>query len=220
MEAALLLGITCFCSSLAAMVLDFNTIRGSAEVTTSKKSAQCLTDKDCHAGKFCHKPWEELPYCSPCHRLRRRCQRNAMCCPGTLCINDVCTQIEKMTRVDEKKHTEQVGSVSKGIPHHPVQERNTQKKENTKTSNDAAQEGESCLRTSDCSPGLCCARHYWTKICKPVLTEGQACSKRGQKDGAQGPEIFQRCDCGPGLSCQPSRSRMTQSSRLRECVRN
>uniref|UniRef100_A0ACB8EZ05 Uncharacterized protein n=1 Tax=Sphaerodactylus townsendi TaxID=933632 RepID=A0ACB8EZ05_9SAUR len=120
------------------MVLDFNTIRGSAEVTTSKKSAQCLTDKDCHAGKFCHKPWEELPYCSPCHRLRRRCQRNAMCCPGTLCINDVCTQIEKMTRVDEKKHTEQVGSVSKGIPHHPVQERNTQKKENTKTSNDAA----------------------------------------------------------------------------------
>lgn len=37
MEAAFLLGIMCFCSPLTAMVLDFNNIRGSAEVTTSKK---------------------------------------------------------------------------------------------------------------------------------------------------------------------------------------
>lgn len=62
------------------------------------------------------------------------------------------------------------------------------------------QEGESCLRTFDCGPGLCCARHFWTKICKPVPLEGQVCSRRAHKDTAQAPEIFQRCDCGPGLS--------------------
>lgn len=78
------------------------------------------------------------------------------------------------------------------------------------------QEGESCLRTSDCAPGFCCARHFWAKICKPVLAEGQVCSRRGQKDGAQGPEIFQRCDCGPGLMCQM----LPHRSRLRVCQRN
>ncbi|XP_060106809.1 dickkopf-related protein 4 [Heteronotia binoei] len=220
MEVAFLLGITCFCSPLTAMVLDFNNIRGSTEVTTSKKSAQCLTDKDCHAGKFCHKPWEELPYCATCHGLRRRCQRDAMCCPGSLCINDVCSQTEKMTQVDGKKHSEQAGSGFKGILHRSVQEGNIQKKGNTRTSNDAAREGESCLRTSDCVPGLCCARHFWSKICKPILTEGEACSRKGQKVGAQELEIFQRCDCGPGLSCQPPLSRMSQHSRLKVCVRN
>ncbi|XP_053124992.1 dickkopf-related protein 4 isoform X3 [Hemicordylus capensis] len=136
---------------------------------TRSRSAQCLTDKDCPAGRFCHKPWEELPFCATCHGLRRRCQRTTMCCPGTLCVN--------------------------------------------------AQEGEKCLRTSECAPGLCCARHFWAKICKPVLTEGQVCSKRGQKEGAQGPEIFQRCDCGLGLWCQVS-SGTSQHSRLWVCQRN
>lgn len=37
MEVRFLLGITCLCSPLTAMVLDFNTIRGSAEVSSSKK---------------------------------------------------------------------------------------------------------------------------------------------------------------------------------------
>ncbi|XP_054854569.1 dickkopf-related protein 4 [Eublepharis macularius] len=215
MEAAILLGITCFCSPLTAMVLDFNTIRGSAEVATPKKSPQCLTDKDCHARKFCYKPQEKLPYCATCRGLRRRCQRNTMCCPGMLCINDVCSQIERMAQVDEKKRVEQVGPGYKDIQHHPVQEGNIQKKGNTKNSSDAAQEGESCLRTSDCAPGLCCARHYWDKICKPILMEGEVCSRRGQKEGAQGTEIFQRCDCGPGLSCQ-----LSQQSRLSVCLRN
>lgn len=79
------------------------------------------------------------------------------------------------------------------------------------------QEGESCLRTSDCGPGLCCARHFWTKICKPVLLEGQVCSRRGHKDTAQAPEIFQRCDCGPGLSCRGQVAGNRQHARLRVC---
>lgn len=79
------------------------------------------------------------------------------------------------------------------------------------------QEGGSCLRTSDCGPGLCCARHFWTKICKPVLLEGQVCSRRGHKEPAQAPEIFQRCDCGPGLSCRSPGAGTRQSARLRVC---
>ena len=43
----------------------------------------------------------------------------------------------------------------------------------TADSSPAGLEGERCLRSSDCSGGLCCARHFWSKICKPVLREGQ-----------------------------------------------
>lgn len=79
------------------------------------------------------------------------------------------------------------------------------------------QEGERCLRTLDCGAGLCCARHFWTKICKPVLLEGQVCSRRGHKDTAQAPEIFQRCDCGPGLICRNQVTGNQQHTRLRVC---
>nr|XP_058905136.1 dickkopf-related protein 4 isoform X1 [Kogia breviceps]XP_058905137.1 dickkopf-related protein 4 isoform X1 [Kogia breviceps] len=82
------------------------------------------------------------------------------------------------------------------------------------------QEGESCLRTFDCGPELCCARHFWTKICKPVPLEGQVCSRRGHKATAQAPGIFQRCDCGPGLSCRSQATGRQQHSRLRVCQKN
>uniref|UniRef100_A0A4W5MNL1 Dickkopf WNT signaling pathway inhibitor 1b n=1 Tax=Hucho hucho TaxID=62062 RepID=A0A4W5MNL1_9TELE len=65
-------------------------------------------------------------------------------------------------------------------------------------------EGENCLRSSDCTEGLCCARHYWSKICKPVLKGGQVCTKHKRK-GTHGLEIFQRCDCGDGLYCRTQR---------------
>ncbi|XP_077162733.1 dickkopf-related protein 4-like [Paroedura picta] len=100
------------------------------------QSAQCLIDKDCHAGKFCHKTWEELPHSATCHGLRRRCQRNAMCCPGSVCINDVCSQIERVMQVNGKQHIEQADSGPKGTPH-PVQEGNIQKKGNPRTLDDA-----------------------------------------------------------------------------------
>lgn len=73
-------------------------------------------------------------------------------------------------------------------------------------------EGETCLRTSDCLEGLCCARHFWSRICKPVLTEGQVCTRHRRK-GAHGLEIFQRCDCGSGLSCRGQREKPGAESR-------
>uniref|UniRef100_A0A3B4WT57 Uncharacterized protein n=1 Tax=Seriola lalandi dorsalis TaxID=1841481 RepID=A0A3B4WT57_SERLL len=66
------------------------------------------------------------------------------------------------------------------------------------------QVGDPCLRSSDCSDSLCCARHFWTRICKPVLREGQVCTRQRRK-GNHGLELFQRCPCGDGLSCRTLR---------------
>ncbi|XP_025770765.1 dickkopf-related protein 1 [Puma concolor] len=83
------------------------------------------------------------------------------------------------------------------------------------------QEGSVCLRSSDCATGLCCARHFWSKICKPVLKEGQVCTKHRRK-GSHGLEIFQRCYCGDGLSCrmQKDHHQASNSSRLHTCQRH
>ena len=83
------------------------------------------------------------------------------------------------------------------------------------------QEGSVCLRSSDCAAGLCCARHFWSKICKPVLKEGQVCTKHRRK-GSHGLEIFQRCYCGEGLSCriQKDHHQASNSSRLHTCQRH
>lgn len=81
-------------------------------------------------------------------------------------------------------------------------------------------EGESCLRSSDCVEGLCCARHFWSKICKPVLKEGQVCTKHKRK-GTHALEIFQRCDCGDGLSCRMQKGDHSKASRsLHTCQRH
>lgn len=72
------------------------------------------------------------------------------------------------------------------------------------------QEGDTCLRSADCSEGLCCARHFWSRICKPVLTEGQVCTRHRRK-GTHGLELFQRCDCGDGLACRPEKGERDHS---------
>lgn len=78
-------------------------------------------------------------------------------------------------------------------------------------------EGDPCLRSSDCSEGYCCARHFWTKICKPVLQQGEVCTKQ-RKKGSHGLEIFQRCDCAKGLSCKVWKDATSSSkSRLHMC---
>uniref|UniRef100_A0A8B9PDH0 Dickkopf WNT signaling pathway inhibitor 1 n=1 Tax=Apteryx owenii TaxID=8824 RepID=A0A8B9PDH0_APTOW len=81
-------------------------------------------------------------------------------------------------------------------------------------------EGDFCLRSSDCAAGLCCARHFWSKICKPVLQEGQVCTKHRRK-GSHGLEIFQRCHCAEGLACRLQRDHgASNSSRLHTCQRH
>uniref|UniRef100_A0A2K6FZR8 Dickkopf WNT signaling pathway inhibitor 4 n=2 Tax=Propithecus coquereli TaxID=379532 RepID=A0A2K6FZR8_PROCO len=218
MVAAVLLGLGWLCSPLGALVLDFNGVRGSAALQGARKGPQCLSDKDCSTGKFCLRPQDEKPFCATCRGVRRRCQRNAVCCPGTLCANDVCTMMEGASPTLEPQTNDQDGTHTKGTTDHPIQENKPKRKPNIKKSQGSkGQEGESCLRTSDCGPGLCCARHFWTKICKPVLLEGQVCSRRGHKDTAQAPEIFQRCDCGPGLSCRSQVTGNRQRARLRVC---
>lgn len=73
------------------------------------------------------------------------------------------------------------------------------------------QVGDPCLRSSDCSEGLCCARHFWTRICKPVLREGQVCTQHRRK-GNHGLELFQRCPCDDGLSCRTLRDPGSRTS--------
>lgn len=78
-------------------------------------------------------------------------------------------------------------------------------------------EGDPCLRSSDCSDGYCCARHFWSKICKPVLRQGEVCTKQ-RKKGSHSLEIFQRCDCAKGLSCKVWKDATSSSkSRLHMC---
>lgn len=81
------------------------------------------------------------------------------------------------------------------------------------------EEGDFCLRSSDCAAGLCCARHFWSKICKPVLREGQVCTRHRRK-GTHGLEIFQRCQCAEGLACRLQREQgPADTSRLHTCQR-
>ncbi|XP_001514958.1 dickkopf-related protein 4 [Ornithorhynchus anatinus] len=216
MVVAFLLGLSWLCSPSAALVLDSNIIKSSAEVQATRKGSQCSIDRDCTVRKFCLKPRDEMAFCATCRGLRRRCHRNAMCCPGTVCVNDVCTLAEEIPLL-ERRLDDQDGLILKVTTQHPIQENKPRRKSNpNKSQGSKGQEGESCLRTFDCSPGLCCARHFWTKICKPVLMEGQVCSRRGHKD-VQGPEIFQRCDCGPGLSCRNQNTGTPHQTRLRVC---
>ncbi|GAB5570279.1 dickkopf-related protein 4 [Prionailurus iriomotensis] len=218
MAVVVLLGLSWFCAPLSALVLDFNNIKSSADVHGARKGSQCLSDKDCSSRKFCLKPQDERPFCATCRGLRRRCQRNAMCCPGTLCMNDVCTTMEDATPILERQMDDQDDIETKGTTEHPIQENKPKRKPNIKKPQGGkGQEGERCLRTLDCGAGLCCARHFWTKICKPVLLEGQVCSRRGHKDTGQAPEIFQRCDCGPGLICRNQVTGNQQHTRLRVC---
>ncbi|NXN73176.1 DKK1 protein, partial [Himantopus himantopus] len=82
------------------------------------------------------------------------------------------------------------------------------------------EEGDFCLRSSDCAAGLCCARHFWSKICKPVLREGQVCTRHRRK-GTHGLEIFQRCQCAEGLACRLQREHgPADASRLHTCQRH
>uniref|UniRef100_A0A3Q0R0W7 Dickkopf WNT signaling pathway inhibitor 1a n=1 Tax=Amphilophus citrinellus TaxID=61819 RepID=A0A3Q0R0W7_AMPCI len=81
------------------------------------------------------------------------------------------------------------------------------------------QEGDACLRSADCSEGLCCARHFWSRICKPVLTVGQVCTRHRRK-GNHGLELFQRCDCGEGLACRPEKGEKGDHTVSRTAARN
>lgn len=163
---------------------------------TLQQSGVCTVDEECGGDEFCN---DARGACLPCRKSRKRCTRDSMCCAGNRCSNGVChandmvvTEPSITTGGHKHNHTtEHHGKkTSTAQGHHP----NAVK----------GQEGDTCLRSADCSDGLCCARHFWSRICKPVLTEGQVCTRHRRK-GNHGLELFQRCDCGEGLTCRPEK---------------
>ncbi|MCI4384078.1 hypothetical protein PGIGA_G00034330 [Pangasianodon gigas] len=175
----------------------------------------CTADSECSREEFC---FLSRGACLQCKKRRKRCIRDAMCCPGNHCSNGVC-------QANDPDLLLQAG-VEELVPVSTLREENASVVQQSKVVTQGAPQplrgldGESCLRSSDCSEGLCCARHFWSKICKPVLKEGQVCTKHKRK-GTHALEIFQRCDCGEGLSCRMQKGDHSKASRsLHTCQRH
>nr|XP_023686646.1 dickkopf-related protein 1 [Paramormyrops kingsleyae] len=155
----------------------------------------CSTDEECGDEEFCY---GSRGACLPCRKRRKRCIRDAVCCPGNHCSNGLCLPIDPATT--QQARVDATAAVTLGQENSTIQP-HSKRPLPSRSQSLKGQEGENCLRSTDCSEGLCCARHFWSKICKPVLKEGQVCTKHRRK-GTHGLEIFQRCDCGDGLSCR------------------
>uniref|UniRef100_A0A8C1U5Q7 Dickkopf WNT signaling pathway inhibitor 2 n=1 Tax=Cyprinus carpio TaxID=7962 RepID=A0A8C1U5Q7_CYPCA len=173
----------------------------------------CSSDKECTVGTYCQSPQHAPSRCLTCRRRKKRCHRDNMCCPGNRCSNYICTPISEHTLSSHKSPLDEHKMLSikdKGWRRNGKAQAKISLK---------GHEGDPCLRSSDCSEGYCCARHFWTKICKPVLRQGEVCTKQ-RKKGSHSLEIFQRCDCAKGLACKVWKDATSFSrSRLHVCQR-
>uniref|UniRef100_A0A147AT47 Dickkopf-related protein 2 n=1 Tax=Fundulus heteroclitus TaxID=8078 RepID=A0A147AT47_FUNHE len=167
---------------------------------------QCMSDLECSEGNYCHIPTKGPGHsrCQTCRRRNRRCQRDSMCCPGNHCNINTC--VPDVDSFLPQRILDTDGDMK------PPSKKGWKKRGrvNIKGSPGKGQVGDPCLRSSDCSDSLCCARHFWARICKPVLREGQVCTRQRRK-GHQGLELFQRCSCGEGLSCRSVRDPNSQT---------
>ncbi|XP_061736305.1 dickkopf-related protein 2 isoform X2 [Nerophis ophidion] len=171
----------------------------------------CSNDKECSVGSYCHSPQQAPSRCLGCRRRKKRCHRDAMCCPGNRCNNYICVAISESVISPHISALDEHNKLS-AKDHSWRKSGKAHAKHSLK-----GHEGDPCLRTSDCSEGYCCARHFWTKICKPVLRLGEVCTKQ-RKKGSHNLEIFQRCDCAKGLSCKVWKDATSSSkSRLHMC---
>ncbi|KAM5236076.1 dickkopf-related protein 1 [Ctenodactylus gundi] len=183
----------------------------------------CAEDDECSADEYCSSPGRGGgaggQVCLACRRRRKRCVRHAMCCPGNYCKNGICMPSDHSHF--HRAEIEEGIIESLGNDHSTLDGYSRRTTLSSKMYHTKGQEGSVCLRSSDCATGLCCARHFWSKICKPVLKEGQVCTKHRRK-GSHGLEIFQRCYCGEGLSCriQKDHHQANNSSRLHTCQRH
>ncbi|MBN3312074.1 DKK1 protein, partial [Atractosteus spatula] len=180
------------------------------------QSYSCLDDEECAVDEYC---LGSRGVCLSCKKRRKRCVRDAMCCPGNHCSNGLCLPNDPDTTyhavVDDSIPDRLVDEDQFTVGPHPRRTIVPTGPQSLK-----GQEGEVCLRSSDCAEGLCCARHFWSKICKPVLKEGQVCTKHRRK-GTHGLEIFQRCDCADGLACRTQQGdHSSKASRLHTCQRH
>ncbi|KAM6442335.1 dickkopf-related protein 1 [Liasis olivaceus] len=184
----------------------------------------CKDDEDCNAEEFCSAPARGGVsgggggggglVCLTCRRRRKRCFRDAMCCSGSFCNNGMCMEVDyfRPGKIEEII----IENFDRGTLDSHLKRTTT----SSQLYHLKGQEGAVCLRSLDCAEGLCCARHFWSKICKPVLKEGQVCTKHHKK-GSHGLEIFQRCYCGDGLICRLQRDHtISNSSRLHTCQRH
>uniref|UniRef100_A0A3B4A7S5 Uncharacterized protein n=1 Tax=Periophthalmus magnuspinnatus TaxID=409849 RepID=A0A3B4A7S5_9GOBI len=160
---------------------------------------QCMSDLECREGSYCHSSPKGGAHsrCHSCRRRKRRCHRDGMCCPGNHCSN---SEYSGIFRSDQSYSAHSLASKKSW---------RRRGRGDMKGSAGKGQVGDPCLRSTDCSDGLCCARHFWTRICKPVLREGQVCTKQRRK-GTHGLELFQRCSCGNGLTCRTLKDAKTQ----------
>ncbi|XP_062305644.1 dickkopf-related protein 2-like [Osmerus eperlanus] len=149
----------------------------------------CISDLECSEGSYCHAPSRRNPApprCLTCRRKKRRCHRDGMCCSGNHCSNNACVPV---------------------VVSHSIQDLGWRRggrktgKSPTKPSTKGGP-GSPCVRSADCSLGHCCARHFWSRVCKPLVLLGQVCTRQRRKLH-HSLELFQRCDCGAGLSCRP-----------------
>ncbi|TNM99299.1 hypothetical protein fugu_012332 [Takifugu bimaculatus] len=182
---------------------------GHKSVDALQSSGVCTVDGDCGGDEFCN---DAKGACLPCRKSRKRCARDSMCCAGNRCSNGVC-QANDIDGADAQ--------ITTGWHrHNNTKEHHTKKPPPAQGNQPNAMkgmEGDTCLRSADCSEGLCCARHFWSRICKPVLTEGQVCTRHRRK-GTHGLELFQRCDCGEGMTCRPERGERDHSMRQSEQI--
>ncbi|XP_061619197.1 dickkopf-related protein 2-like [Phyllopteryx taeniolatus] len=158
---------------------------------------QCISDLECSEGSYCHAPYRGPAHssCRTCRRRKKRCHRDGMCCPGNLCSNSVCVPDGDATASQQiAEHDDWASAVASPKARWSKME--------VRGASGKGQVGDPCLAAADCSDGLCCARHFWTRICKPVLHEGQVCSRQRGKQRRRGLELFQRCPCGEGLACR------------------
>uniref|UniRef100_A0A3B3CRJ7 Dickkopf-related protein 2-like n=1 Tax=Oryzias melastigma TaxID=30732 RepID=A0A3B3CRJ7_ORYME len=164
---------------------------------------QCMSDLECSEGSFCHIPATGPAHsrCRTCRRSGKRCLRDGMCCRDNRCLNSKVTSPRIPDIPDADGEMKMKGWRQR-------------KRMNIKGASSKGQVGDPCLRSSDCSGGLCCARHFWTRICKPLLQEGQVCTRQRRK-GHAGLELFQRCSCGGGLGCRVMQD--PPSTRLHVC---
>uniref|UniRef100_A0A3B5AU40 Dickkopf N-terminal cysteine-rich domain-containing protein n=1 Tax=Stegastes partitus TaxID=144197 RepID=A0A3B5AU40_9TELE len=150
-------------------------------LTSDLQLYRCMSDLECSEGSFCHAPTRGPAHsrCQACRRRKRRCHRDGMCCPGNSCSSSKWETFGLFL-----SHQLKLESLK------------------LKLWTSFCRVGDPCLRSSDCSDSACCARHFWTRICKPVLQEGQVCTRHRRKAGHRGLELFQRCSCADGLSCR------------------
>nr|XP_032817684.1 dickkopf-related protein 4-like [Petromyzon marinus] len=151
---------------------------------------ECARDVDCSRDMFCGGMRLGSHVCVACRRVGKRCHRHQMCCLGSHCEQGTC-----IVMTTESSEEEEVKSLEP-----------SQLPPSATVNLHQGEEGSACLRSSECAAGLCCARHLWSRVCKRVLALGEACSRRARPKGSRGLELFERCDCGPGLACRPTRA--------------